>query len=133
MFLERAALLVSSYDEGIRFFVNALGFELLQDESGVDEFGKPRRWVVVAPPGGQASIVITEAKTDEDRSRIGSQVGGRVGFFLRVDDFNAQYSRMVEAGVRFVTQPRNEPYGRVAIFEDLSGNRWDLLGPVPVI
>lgn len=133
MFLERAALLVSSYDEGIRFFVNALGFELLQDESGVDEFGKPRRWVVVAPPGGQASIVITEAKTDEDRSRIGSQVGGRVGFFLRVDDFDAQYSRMVEAGVRFVTQPRNEPYGRVAIFEDLSGNRWDLLGPVPVI
>ena len=133
MFLERAALLVSSYDEGIRFFVNALGFELLQDESGVDEFGKPRRWVVVAPPGGQASIVITEAKTDEDRSRIGSQVGGRVGFFLRVDDFNAQYSRMVEAGVRFVTQPRNEPYGRVAIFEDLSGNRWDLLGPVPAL
>lgn len=133
MFLERAALLVSSYDEGIRFFVNALGFELLQDESGVDEFGKPRRWVVVAPPGGQASIVITEAKTDEDRSRIGSQVGGRVGFFLRVDDFDAQYSRMVEAGVQFVTQPRNEPYGRVAIFEDLSGNRWDLLGPVPVI
>jgi len=133
MFLERAALLVSSYDEGIRFFVNALGFELLQDESGVDEFGKPRRWVVVAPPGGQASIVITEAKTDEDRSRIGSQVGGRVGFFLRVDDFDAQYSRMVDAGVRFVTQPRDEPYGRVAIFEDLSGNRWDLLGPVPVI
>jgi len=133
MFLERAALLVSSYDEGIRFFVNALGFELLQDESGVDEFGKPRRWVVVAPPGGQASIVITEAKTDEDRSRIGSQVGGRVGFFLRVDDFDAQYSRMVEAGVRFVTQPRNEPYGRVAIFEDLSGNRWDLLGPVPAL
>ncbi len=133
MFLERAALLVSSYDEGIRFFVNALGFELLQDESGVDEFGKPRRWVVVAPPGGQASIVITEAKTDEDRSRIGSQVGGRVGFFLRVDDFDAQYSRMVDAGVRFVTQPRDEPYGRVAIFEDLSGNRWDLLGPVPAL
>jgi len=133
MFLERAALLVSSYDEGIRFFVNALGFELLQDESGVDEFGKPRRWVVVAPPGGQASIVITEAKTDEDRSRIGSQVGGRVGFFLRVDDFDAQYSRMVGAGVRFLTQPRDEPYGRVAIFEDLSGNRWDLLGPVPAL
>lgn len=131
MFLERAALLVSSYDEGISFFVDAMGFELLQDEAGVDEFGKPRRWVVVAPPGGQASIVITEAKTDEDRSRIGSQVGGRVGFFLRVDDFDAQYSRMVGAGVRFVTQPRNEPYGRVAIFEDLSGNRWDLLGPVP--
>ena len=131
MHLERVAILVSGYEEGIRFFVDALGFELLQDEAGVDEFGKPRRWVVVAPPGGETSIVLTEAKTEEDRSRVGSQMGSRVAFFLRVEDFDAQYNRMVGADVRFVTQPRNEPYGRVAIFEDLSGNRWDLLGPVP--
>jgi len=129
--LQRIAILVPTYDEGIRFFVDALGFELLQDEAGVDEFGKPRRWVVVAPPGGQTSIVISEVKTEEDRSRLGSQLGNRVGFFLRVDDFDAQHARMTGAGVRFVTQPRDEPYGRVAIFEDLSGNRWDLLGPVP--
>ncbi len=131
MYLERAALLVSSYDEGIRFFVDALGFELLQDEAGVDEFGKPRRWVVVAPPAAETSIVISEAKNDEDRSRLGSQLGSRVAFFLRVDDFDVQYARMITAGVRFVTQPRDEPYGRVAIFEDISGNHWDLLGPVP--
>lgn len=131
MYLERAALLVSSYDEGIRFFVDAVGFELLQDEAGVDEFGKSRRWVVVAPPGGEASIVLTEAKTEEDKSRVGSQFGNRVGFFLRVEDFEVQYSHMIGAGVKFLTEPRNEPYGRVVIFEDLSGNKWDLLGPVP--
>ena len=130
MHLQRIAILVPTYDEGIRFFVDSLGFELLQDEAGVDEFGKPRRWVVVAPPGGETSIVLSEVKTEEDRSRLGSQLGNRVGFFLRVDDFDAQHVRMVTAGVRFVTEPRNEPYGRVAIFEDLAGNRWDLLGPV---
>jgi catechol 2,3-dioxygenase-like lactoylglutathione lyase family enzyme len=130
--LQRIAILVPTYDEGIRFFVDALGFELLQDEAGVDEFGKPRRWVVVTPPAGETSIVLSEVKTEEDRSRLGSQLGSRVAFFLRVDDFDEQYARMIAAGVRFVTQPRDEPYGRVAIFEDLSGNRWDLLGPEPI-
>ena len=131
MHLQRIAIFVPTYDEGIRFFVDSLGFELLQDEAGVDEFGKPRRWVVVAPSGGETSIVLSEVKTEEDRSRLGSQLGSRVGFFLRVDDFDAQHARMVTAGVLFVTEPRDEPYGRVAIFEDLAGNRWDLLGPVP--
>jgi predicted enzyme related to lactoylglutathione lyase len=85
--------------------------------------------VVVRPPGGQTGILLARADGEQQAAVVGNQVAGRVGFFLRVDDFDAAYERMRSAGVEFVTSPRTEPYGRVAVFLDLPGNRWDLLGP----
>jgi catechol 2,3-dioxygenase-like lactoylglutathione lyase family enzyme len=130
MHLERVSLIVEDYDEAIRFFVEALGFELVEDEPAVtSKEGRPKRWVMVRPPGGQTGVLLAQADGDHQRAAVGEQFAARVGLFLRVEDFDAQYERMLRAGVEFVEPPRDEPYGRVAIFRDVAGNRWDLLGP----
>jgi catechol 2,3-dioxygenase-like lactoylglutathione lyase family enzyme len=112
--LQLVALIVKAYDPAIAFFVNVLGFEL-----------------VVRPPGGATGILLAQADGDHQAAMVGKQFAGRVGLFLRVDDFDATYDRMVSAGVVFRSEPRVEPYGRVAVFLDLEGNAWDLLGPAP--
>ncbi|TFV90628.1 VOC family protein [Blastococcus sp. CT_GayMR16] len=128
MHLDLVAVVVEEYDPAIRFFVDVLGFDLVEDSPSTTNDGRPKRWVVVRPPGAATGLLL--ARADEHQARvIGNQVAGRVGFFLRVDDFAAAHERMAAAGVRFVTEPRSEPYGRVAVFLDVAGNRWDLLGP----
>lgn len=129
MHLERAAVIVDDYDAAIAFFVGALGFELVEDSPATTNDGAPKRWVVVAPPGGQTGLLLAQADGERQRAAVGDQFAGRVGLFLRVEDFEAQHERMLAAGVEFVTAPRSEPYGRVAVFLDVAGNRWDLLGP----
>jgi catechol 2,3-dioxygenase-like lactoylglutathione lyase family enzyme len=127
--LELVAVIVDDYDEAIGFFVDRLGFELVEDSPSTTNDGRPKRWVVVRPPGASTGILLARADGDVQRSIVGGQHAGRVGFFLRVDDFEAEHRRMSAAGVEFVTAPRDEPYGRVAVFLDVAGNRWDLLGP----
>ena len=128
MHLELVALVVKEYDPAIRFFVDVLGFKLVEDSPSTTNDGRPKRWVVVRPPGAETGLLL--ARADEDQAHVvGRQFAGRVGFFLRVDDFAATYDRMVAAGVRFVGEPRSEPYGQVVVFHDIAGNRWDLLGP----
>jgi catechol 2,3-dioxygenase-like lactoylglutathione lyase family enzyme len=129
MHLERIAIIVEDYDAAIRFFVGSLGFELVEDSPSLTNDGRPKRWVVVRPPGGETTILLAQADGDRQAAAIGDQWAGRVGLFLRVDDFEASFNRMQQAGVEFVTEPRDEAYGRVAVFRDISGNRWDLLGP----
>lgn len=121
------ALLVREYDPAIAFFVETLGFDLVEDEPALTNDARPKRWVVVRPRGAGTGILLARADGDRQEAAVGNQFAGRVGFFLRVDDFDAMYERMRGAGVRFVTEPREEPYGRVAVFLDLEGNRWDLL------
>jgi catechol 2,3-dioxygenase-like lactoylglutathione lyase family enzyme len=128
-FIHLTAIVVRDYDPAIEFFVNVLGFELVEDSPSLTNDGRPKRWVVVRPPGAETGILLARADGDEQAAVIGRQVAGRVGFFLRVDDFDAAHERMVSAGVEFATSPRTEPYGRVAVFVDIAGNRWDLLGP----
>jgi catechol 2,3-dioxygenase-like lactoylglutathione lyase family enzyme len=126
--LELVALIVEQYDPAIEFFVEKLGFELAEDSPSVTNDGRPKRWVVVRPPGSETGILLAQADGEDQVSTVGNQVADRVGFFLRVDDFDRTHERMVLAGVRFVTQPRTESYGKVAVFLDIAGNRWDLLG-----
>jgi catechol 2,3-dioxygenase-like lactoylglutathione lyase family enzyme len=128
-FVQLVAIVVDEYDPAIEFFVDALGFDLVEDTEALTNDGRPKRWVVVRPPGGETGILLARADGDEQSAVIGKQLAGRVGFFLRVDDFHAAFDRMVAAGVEFVTPPRAEPYGRVAVFRDIAGNQWDLLGP----
>lgn len=128
MDIELVAIVVDDYDGAIRFFVDALGFDLVEDSPAVTEDGRAKRWVVVRPPGAVTGVLLARADPHQQRV-VGDQVAGRVGFFLRVDDFTAAYERMVAVGVCFVTTPRAEPYGQVAVFLDVAGNRWDLLGP----
>ncbi|MGF7235591.1 MAG: VOC family protein [Frankia sp.] len=123
------SLVVEDYDSAIDFFTNALGFELVEDSPAETNDGRPKRWVVIRPPGAETGILLARADGEQQAATIGNQVGGRVGFFLRVDDFDAAWTRMTSAGVIFLTPPRTEPYGRVAVFLDIAGNRWDLLGP----
>ncbi len=129
--LELVALVVRDYDAAIDFFVNVLQFEIVEDVPSLTNDGRPKRWVVVRPVGGVTGILLARADGDHQAAILGNQFAGRVGFFLRVDDFEAAYRRMVAAGVAFVSAPRVEPYGHVAVFLDLEGNRWDLLGRVP--
>lgn len=130
MHLERVSVIVDDYDEAIAFFVDALGFELVEDEPALtSKEGRPKRWVMVRPPGGQTGVLVAQADGERQRGAVGDQFAGRVGLFLRVEDFDAQLERMRAAGVEFLEEPRDEPYGRVAIFRDVAGNRWDLLGP----
>jgi len=132
MWLENFTIIVDDYDRAIEFFTGALGFELAEDSPALTtEGGRPKRWVVVRPPGAQTGVLLAQADGPRQAAAVGNQVAGRVGFFLRVDDFGAAYERMTAAGVEFATEPRDEPYGRVAVFLDVAGNRWDLLGPVP--
>ena len=126
--LELVTLLVREYDPAIDFFVNSLGFELVEDSPARTNDGRPKRWVVVRPAGGATGILLARADGHWQAAATGQQCAGRVSFFLRVDDFTASYERLSAKGVVFVSPPRDEPYGRVAVFLDLEGNRWDLLG-----
>src|ERR1700690_2232923 len=118
------ALVVRDYDEAIVFFTNSLGFELIENTN----LGEGKRWVLVAPPGSRGTnLVLARAATPEEISRIGNQTGGRVFLFLHTDDFWRDYRAMTSRGVKFLEPPREEPYGTVAVWEDLYGNKWDLL------
>lgn len=125
MRVQAVALVVPDYDAGLAFYVGALGFDLICDE----DRGGGKRWVMVAPPGGGTALLLARAVNDAQRAAIGNQTGGRVGFFLETTEFEADHLRMVAAGIRFEEDPRDEPYGRVAVWQDPFGNRWDLLQP----
>jgi catechol 2,3-dioxygenase-like lactoylglutathione lyase family enzyme len=125
--LDLVTLIVPDYDEAITFFVDMLGFDLIEDEPSLTNDGRPKRWVVVRPTGGGAGLLLAQADGENQRQAVGSQFAGRVGLFLRVDDFDQTYVRMKVAGVEFVSEPRSEPYGKVVVFKDLFGNKWDLL------
>ncbi|HLT90317.1 MAG TPA: VOC family protein [Woeseiaceae bacterium] len=126
--LARVTLVVRDYDEAIEFFVGKLGFRLVEDEYVP---AQDKRWVMVAPPGASgASLVLARASTDEQREAIGNQTGGRVAFFLETDDFRRDFDAMTRAGIRFVREPKAEAFGIAAVFEDLYGNRWDLVQPI---
>ncbi|MFG2558874.1 VOC family protein [Streptomyces sp. NPDC048496] len=120
-------LVVRDYDEALSFYTDALGFELVEDT----DRGDGSRWVVVRPRGAAAGtgLLLARAKDEGQRASVGAQTGGRVGFFLHTEDFATDHARMLAAGVRFLEEPRHEPYGSVVVFEDLYGNRWDLLQP----
>ena len=126
--LHLVALIVRDYDPAIRFFVDVLQFVLVEDVPSLTNDGRPKRWVVVRPPGAQTGILLARADGDAQASYVGKQFAGRVGMFLRVDDFAVTYERLIAAGVTFLSPPRREPYGQLAVFLDLEGNRWDLLG-----
>ncbi len=121
--LNAVALVVPDYDAGIAFYVDTLGFDLIDDT----DMGGGKRWVLVRPSGGGTALLLAKAANDEQRAAIGNQTGGRVGFFLNTADFDADYARMSRANVMFEEVPRDEPYGRVLVFRDPFGNRWDLL------
>ena len=126
--LELVTLVVREYQPAIDFFVNVLQFELVENIPSLTNDGRLKRWVVVRPAGSVTGILLARADGEQQAEIVGEQFAGRVGFFLRVDDFETAHKRMVAAGVTFVTAPRVEPYGQVAVFLDLEGNRWDLLG-----
>jgi len=126
--IDLVALIVHEYDPAVAFFTGVLGFDLVEDTPSWTNDGRPKRWVVVRPPGAQTGILLARADGERQRAAVGDQAAGRVGFFLRVDDFDAAYHRMTEAGVTFVRAPSTQAYGRVAVFLDIAGNRWDLLG-----
>ncbi|MFI1918044.1 VOC family protein [Nocardia sp. NPDC020380] len=129
MHLQLVTIIVEEYDPAIDFFVNTLGFDLIEDSPSLTNDGRQKRWVVVRPPSSATGILLARADGDRQRRAIGDQLAGRVAFFLQVEDFEAAHARYLSAGVEFVTEPRTEPYGKVAVFLDISGNRWDLLGP----
>jgi catechol 2,3-dioxygenase-like lactoylglutathione lyase family enzyme len=129
--LELVTLIVREYDPAIRFFVDVLQFELVEDTPSLTNDGRAKRWVVVRPIGAVTGILLARADGEHQASAAGQQFAGRVGLFLRVEDFDATYRRLSGAGVRFISAPRVETYGKLAVFLDLEGNRWDLLGPGP--
>lgn len=126
--VELISLIVEDYDEAAAFFTGVLGFDLVEDVPAETTDGRPKRWVVVRPPGGQTGILLARADSAGQREAVGNQFAGRVGLFLRVADFDATYERLRAAGVTFVRPVRQEAYGRVTVFLDVAGNRWDLLG-----
>ena len=117
------ALVVHDYDDAIRYFTHCLRFTLIEDTS----LSQSKRWVVVRPPGGGASLLLAKATSAEQSARVGDQTGGRVFLFLQSDDFWCDYTEMVQRGVRFIETPRAESYGMVSVFVDLYGNKWDLI------
>jgi len=124
--LATVTLLVHDYDEAIRFFTEALRFELLEDTPR----GPGKRWVVVAPArNAGAALLLAKAVTDDQEAGIGKQAGGRVFLFLHTSDFASDHAHMTSHGVRFLEEPRHEPHGTVAVFQDLCGNKWDLIQP----
>jgi catechol 2,3-dioxygenase-like lactoylglutathione lyase family enzyme len=124
--LAHVTLLVRNYDEALAFFTQALGFRVIEDTP----LGDNKRWLLVAPPdSGGTSLLLAEAATSEQARSIGNQAGGRVFLFLHTDDFWRDYRQMLSHNVKFLESPRHEPYGTVAVFQDLSGNKWDLLQP----
>ncbi|HUG00441.1 MAG TPA: VOC family protein [Longimicrobiales bacterium] len=126
--LHLVALVVREYQPAIDFFVDVLGFDLIENSPALTDDGRPKRWVVVRPPGAETGVLLARADGPVQERVVGKQFAGRVGLFLRVEDFDAAYARMRAAGVEFVSEPRDEPYGRIAVFRDVEGNRWDLLG-----
>jgi catechol 2,3-dioxygenase-like lactoylglutathione lyase family enzyme len=129
--LELTTLVVDDYDKAIAFFVGVLGFRLEEDEPSLTNDGRQKRWVVVRPPGAASGLLLARADGDQQERAVGNQVAGRVGFFLRVDDFEGTVARLRDASATLVTTPRDEPYGKVVVFQDIFGNKWDLLGPRP--
>lgn len=124
--IAQLALLVNDYDEAIAFYSDKLQFRLVEDTV----LSPTKRWVVMAPPGSSNTyLLLAKAANDEQQSRVGNQTGGRVFLFLYTDDFHRDYQRMLAAGVNFVREPAVEPYGTVAVFEDLYGNLWDMIEP----
>lgn len=124
MRLSLTALLVRDYDEAIDWYVNVLGFGFAADE----DQGNGKRWVVIEDEAGRG-LLLAKAKKPEELAAVGNQHGGRVGFFAEVGDFGAVHARLIKGGALFEEQPRYEPYGTVAVFRDLYGNRWDLIEP----
>ena len=123
--IAHVALVVRDYDEALDFYVGRLGFELVEDTYQPEQ---DKRWVVIAPPGSTgATLLLARATTPEQAARVGDQTGGRVFLFLQTDDVRRDYERFLAAGVEFVRPPTEQPYGTVAVFVDLYGNRWDLL------
>jgi catechol 2,3-dioxygenase-like lactoylglutathione lyase family enzyme len=121
------ALVVRDYDEAIEFYTKKLDFRLVEDSYQPEQ---DKRWVVIAPPGDSgASLLLARAATPEQRARVGDQTGGRVFLFLKTDDFRRDYDELLARGITFVREPKTAPYGTVAVFEDLYGNRWDLWEP----
>ena len=129
MHLDLTTFVVRDYDEAIAFFIDVLGFVVTEDEPSLTNDGRPKRWVVVRPPDGGTGLLLARADGAEQERAVGNQAGGRVTFFLRVDDFRRRYDRLVAHGVELVGEPREESYGRLQVFSDLYGNKWDLLGP----
>jgi catechol 2,3-dioxygenase-like lactoylglutathione lyase family enzyme len=124
--LAHVAIVVKNYDEAIHFYTQQLGFDLIEDTI----LSETKRWVLVAPPGSDGCrLLLAQAATEEQQSRVGNQTGGRVFLFLHTDDFWRDHSKYVAKGINFVRHPVSEPYGTVAVFEDLYGNLWDLIGP----
>ncbi|MCC6927780.1 MAG: VOC family protein [Gemmatimonadaceae bacterium] len=128
-FLDLVTLIVRDYDRAIAFFTEVLGFVLAEDSPSLTNDGRPKRWVVVRPSPGGSGLLLARADGGAQEECAGRQFAGRVGLFLRVEDFAATLARLQAAGVSIVAPPRDEPYGQVAIFLDCEGNRWDLLGP----
>lgn len=126
MRLAKVTLVVRDYDEALAFFVGVLGFHLIEDAP----MGPDKRWVVVAPgTPGSTEILLAKAAGEAQLARVGDQTGGRVGFFLHTADFDADYAAFSARGVQFVENPRQEPYGKVVVFQDIYGNKWDLVQP----
>ena len=116
--------LVKDYDEAIEYFINKLQFDLIEDS----QLNETKRWVVVSPKGSiGTSLLLAKATTEEQERSVGNQTGGRVAFFLHTDNFNRDYERMMSKGVNFLESPREEKFGRVVIFQDLYGNKWDFI------
>jgi len=126
--LELVALIVREHDPAIRFFVDVLDFALIEDVPSLTHDGRAKRWVVVRPHGAHTGILLARADGDVQTHAAGNQVAERVGFFLRVEAFDVTLARLRAAGVEMLTDPRTEPYGRVVVFRDCEGNKWDLLG-----
>ncbi|MEL6826066.1 MAG: VOC family protein [Pseudomonadota bacterium] len=124
-FIANVTLVVPDYDAGIDFYVDSLGFEILEDT----KLSETKRWILVAPPGAETALLLAKADGPEQVAAIGNQSGGRVGFFLHTDDFARDHAAMLSKGVKFQEEPRHEPYGTVAVFEDPFGNLWDLIEP----
>lgn len=128
MHLEQMAIIVDDYDKAIAFFVDVLRFELIEDVPSLTNDGRPKRWVVVRPPGAATGLLLAKADGPTQQAAVGDQFASRVGLFLQVDDFDDAYRHMQSHGVEFLGEPRDEPFGRVVVFRDVSGNKWDLLG-----
>ena len=125
MHLATVTVLVHDYDEAIAFFTGSLGFKLVEDRA----LSETKRWVIVSPGEGGANLLLAKAANDEQQAAIGLQGGGRVAFFLHTTNLEQEVARMAAAGVMFLESPRQEAYGKVVVFRDLSGNKWDLIEP----
>jgi catechol 2,3-dioxygenase-like lactoylglutathione lyase family enzyme len=121
--LRHIAIVVDDYDKAIDFYTNKLGFQLTEDT----KLSETKRWVLVTPPGSECSLLLAKAATEQQQSFIGNQAGGRVFLFLQTDDFTTDYQRLIDHNIKIVRLPSTEPYGTVAVFEDLYGNLWDLI------